>query len=248
MFSIKHLFTDYLKYMQANFRAYQVYKMLKTLNVKLVDLQTNYIFVGNLHLEINTFGGVLIYETHRLADTAPYIIAVDKNPKLVEDLNVLLQDYLLFADNQPINITTQNPTLINNLPFASVALNLALEEFSTLTEIENFIQRLLNIISPNAVVFGFSYLPLHQFKHSAKAKAYINNKINQKHWFNKQYLLDDLETMLYKYFDDVEILIYGSVFTFKLSKHYVKPDFSKIKLTVENAGNKYIEVKPINNL
>jgi ABC-type antimicrobial peptide transport system permease subunit len=79
-------------------------------------------------------------------------------------------------------------------------------------------------------------------KHKIKSKNYIDEKNKQNYWFNLDRKLENLETIFKKHFDEYSIDIIGSCVIFRLFIHKIPLDVNKHKLTLENVGDKYIEL------
>ncbi len=215
---------------------------MSALGCKINFLQANYMFVGDHHLEILPHGGVFINETHRLSDTFPLMLAIDDNQQLLDDMNVLLEGSLNYANTKLLDITKQKIEL--GVQVHSISLCFALDKFKNLEEIENFIIHLKSLLLNGGVIFGFSALPLEGNKHKQKAVSYIKEMEQSGGWANKTYTLDNLEDMFYKHFENVDIAIQNSVFSFRVLNFKTKPNFDSIRITKENAGSKYIEINP----
>jgi hypothetical protein len=240
--SIKYNIISYFENIKASKRAYAVIKKIGALGCKINFLQANYIFVGDHHLEILPHGGVFINETHRLSDTFPLMLAIDDNQQLLEDLNILLEGSLNYANTQLLDITKQKIEL--GIQVHSISLCFAIDKFKNLQEIEQFIVHLKSLLLNGGVIFGFSALPLAGHKHKNNAISYIKQMEQSGIWVNKNYTIDDLEDMFYKHFEDISIAIQNSVFSFRMLNFKTKPNFDEIRITKENAGSKYIEINP----
>ena len=66
-------------------KQYQTQRFFKnTFRCSLTYLRGHYIFIDVRHIEINTFYGIFIENTHRLYDNYPVVLGIDKNKKVLD--------------------------------------------------------------------------------------------------------------------------------------------------------------------
>ena len=217
----------------------------KTFNCSLTYLRGHYIFIDNRHIEVNTFYGIFIENTHRLYDNYPMILGIDKNPKVLNLFPHVFQGTLCTIETCNIDITKDELELSTKVD--SISLSLVLDEIRSLEQIENFLINMKSLLNNGGTIFGFTIVG-QDINHRKKAQEYIHYKNHHKIWFNKDRTIDELEEIFKKHFDEVIINVTGSLLAFKLSLKKIPKNTKSLLLDINNVEGKYIIINQHNKI
>ncbi len=217
------------------------FRELKKLNCTLEQLKESYIYMGFNHLEVFTFNGLIIENTYRISDIFPNITALDNNEESLNNFQRTLDGY--FCRINPVLFDIHNFNFSSDKKFDSISLNFALDQIQGGTEkVEEFILKIKNLLTDGSIVFGLTTLGVG-LNHKKNALDYIKLKNDKKEWFNINFSLSELETILKNNFDQYGILNYGSCVIFRGIINKKIPDLRKHRPSLESLKGKHLKIK-----
>ena len=217
----------------------KIEKEILVLNCPLKHINSNYILLDTKHLEVLPHYGVFLKSAIRAFDSYPHIIFLDDNKESLNFARTTLDGALCIIETYFFNVSNQQMSS-EKYKFTSISLNFVLDRIKGINAIENALLSYKNLLIDGGVIFGVTIAG--DTNHKIKAKNYINEKNKQNYWFNLDTKLENLETIFKKHFDEYHIDIVGSCIIFRLFIHKIPIDINKYKLTLENVGDKYIEL------
>ena len=234
---------DEINYRISNIKLSSLHKKIEKeiliLNCPLKYINSNYILLDKKHLEVLPHYGLFLKSAIRAFDSYPHIIFLDDNKESLDSAEITLDGALCITEKYIFNVSNQQLSS-EKYKFTSISLPFVLDRIKGINAIENALVSYKNLLIDGGVIFGVTIV--EDIKHKIKSKNYIDERNKQNYWFNLDIKLENLETIFKKHFDEYSIDIIGSCVIFRLFIHKIPLDINKYKLTLENVGDKYIEL------
>ncbi|MFL1781035.1 hypothetical protein ABSA28_00751 [Candidatus Hepatincolaceae symbiont of Richtersius coronifer] len=238
--SVKESFTLGLFSIKAKYRQKKVLKDLKNnLGVSLKSVTSNYLLIGNYHLEIFPHHGVFLVHSPSLADLYPTTIGIDTDYLSLHDTEASLLGTFCGFSGYILDISKE--PLLSEQKFMSISLNFALDKIpGEIKEIENFLLQLKSMLYGAGTIFGIT-APGIGLHYKPKHLQYMEIQYKNNIWFNKNISVNNLRTIFEKHFSNFVIQEYNSYITFALFVE-VKKDVRAHKLDINNIEGKYLRL------
>lgn len=217
----------------------KVEKDLLSLNCPIKYINSNYILLDNNHLEVLPHYGLFLKSSLRAFNSHPHIVFLDDNMESLNYAEITLDGALCAIEKYKFDVT-KHELSSEYYKFDSISLSFVLDRISGTENLETIILSYKNVLKDGGAIFGVTVVS--DINHSNQAQEYINKKNESGVWKNKNTKLQDLEGIFAKHFDSYNIEIFGSCVMFHLIIKKIPLDIQKHKLTIENVGDKYIEL------